>query len=71
VNGFSRPQELEADKVGVGYLNKAGLSTEYYLQLLNVLQKKSGGKSKKASYFSTHPTNKKRIQKIRDLQISN
>lgn len=70
MGGFSRPQELEADKIGVEYLSKAGLSKEYYLQLLHVLQKNSGGKSEEASYFSTHPTNEERIQKILALQVS-
>jgi len=70
VGGFSRTQELEADKEGVEYLNKAGFSTKYYLQLLNVLQKRSGDTSEKSSYFSTHPTNKERIQKIRNLEVS-
>ena len=70
VSGFSRTQELEADKKGVEYLNKAGFSTKYYLQLLNVLQKKSGDTPEKASYFSTHPTNKERIEKIRNLEVS-
>ncbi len=68
MGGFSRPQELEADKLGVEYLIRAGFSTDYYLQLLYVLQKKSGEESE--SYFSTHPTNEERIQQIRDLQIS-
>ena len=70
VGGFSRTQELEADKEGVEYLNKAGFSTKYYLQLLNVLQKRSGDTPEKASYFSTHPTNKERIQKIINLEVS-
>ena len=70
VGGFSRTQELEADKEGVEYLNKAGFSTKYYLQLLNVLQKRSGDTPEKSSYFSTHPTNKERIQKIRKLAVS-
>ena len=69
VNGFSRPQELEADKIGVEYLNKAGFSTKYYLELLNMLQKKSGNKAAKANYFSTHPSNSERIKKIRSLQM--
>jgi predicted Zn-dependent protease len=70
VSGFSRNQELEADKEGVEYLNKAGFSTKYYLQLLNVLQKRSGDAPEKASYLSTHPTNKERIQKIINLEVS-
>ncbi|MBC8284256.1 MAG: M48 family metalloprotease [Nitrospinae bacterium] len=68
MGGFSRPQELEADKLGVEYLAKAGFSEEYYLQLLDVLQKKSGDKSGEESYFSTHPTNEERMQQIRNLK---
>ncbi len=70
MGGFSRPQELEADKLGVQYLNKAGFSTDYYLQLLTVLQKKSGDEPTEESYFSTHPTNEDRMQQIRELKAS-
>ena len=67
VGGFSRPQELEADKMGVAYLNKAGYSPEYFLQLLKVFREKSGEEPEEASYFSTHPTNEERIQQIMKL----
>jgi beta-barrel assembly-enhancing protease len=67
VGGFSRPQELEADKMGVEYLNKAGYSPEYFLQLLEVFRKKSGKEPEEASYFSTHPTNEERMQQIINL----
>lgn len=70
MGGFSRPQELEADKIGVEYLNRAGYSKEYYLQLLMMLQKKSGGEPEEASYFSSHPTNEERMKQIRELHIS-
>ena len=68
VSGFSRSQELEADKMGVEYLNKAGYSPEYFLQLLEVFLKKSGEKTDEASYFSTHPTNEERMQQIINLK---
>ena len=68
VSGFSRSQELEADKIGVEYLNKAGYSPEYFLQLLEVFLKKSGEKTDEASYFSTHPTNEERMQRIINLK---
>ena len=71
VGGFSRSQELEADKMGVEYLNKAGYSPEYFLQLLEVFRKKSGGKTEEASYFSTHPTNEERMQQIIKLKKAN
>ena len=67
VGGFSRPQELEADKMGVAYLNKAGYSSEYFLQLLEVFREKSGEEPEEASYFSTHPTNEERMQQIMKL----
>ena len=71
VSGFSRSQELEADKMGVEYLNKAGYSPEYFLQLLEVFLKKSGEKTDEASYFSTHPTNEERMQQIINLKKNN
>jgi predicted Zn-dependent protease len=67
VGGFSRPQELEADKMGVEYLNKACYSPEYFLQLLEVFRKESGEEPEEASYFSTHPTNEERMQQIKNL----
>ena len=67
VGGFSRPQELEADKMGVAYLNKAGYSSEYFVQLLEVFREKSGEEPEEASYFSTHPTNEARMQQIMKL----
>ena len=71
VSGFSRSQELEADKMGVEYLNKASYSPEYFLQLLEVFLKKSGEKTDEASYFSTHPTNEERMQQIINLKKTN
>ena len=67
VAGFSRPQELEADKMGVSYLKKAGYSPEYFLQLLELFREKSGEEPEEASYFSTHPTNEARMQQIMKL----
>ena len=71
VGGFSRSQELEADKMGVEYMIRAGYSSEYFLQLLEVFRENSGDKSGEASYFSTHPTNEERMQQIINLKTSN
>ena len=71
VAGFSRPQELEADKMGVEYMIRAGYSSDYFLQLLEVFRKNSDDKSGEASYFSTHPTNEERMQQIINLTTSN
>ncbi len=64
VGGFSRPQELEADKLGVGYLVKANIPPHHLIEVFKVFRKDSGGKSDEASYFSTHPTTSERIKQI-------
>jgi predicted Zn-dependent protease len=64
VGGFSRPQELEADKLGVGYLQKAGLPPYHFIEVFQIFREKSGGRSDETSYFSTHPTTTKRIEQI-------
>ena len=53
--------------MGVAYLNKAGYSSEYFVQLLEVFREKSGEEPEEASYFSTHPTNEARMQQIMKL----
>ena len=67
VGGFSRPQELEADKLGVGYLQKAGLPPHYFIEVFQIFREESGGKSDEASYFSTHPTTNERIEQIKSF----
>ena len=67
VGGFSRPQELEADKLGVGYLQKAGLPPHYFMEVFQIFREESGGKSDEASYFSTHPTTNERIEQIKSF----
>ncbi len=64
VGGFSRPQELEADKLGVSYLVKADVPPYHLIEVFQVFRKESGGKSDEASYFSTHPTTSERIKQI-------
>ena len=67
VGGFSRPQELEADKLGVGYLQKAGLPPHYFIEVFQIFREESKGKSDEASYFSTHPTTRERIEQIKSF----
>ena len=64
VGGFSRPQELEADKLGVGYLVKANVPPHHLIEVFKIFQKESGDKSDEASYFSTHPSSRERIEQI-------
>ena len=67
VGGFSRPQELEADKLGVDYLQKAGLPAYHFIEVFQIFREASGGRSDEASYFSTHPTTGERIEQIKSF----
>ena len=60
---FNRKQELEADKIGLVLMTLAGYNPEYAVSLWQKMSSVSGGKSN--SFFSTHPTEEKRIQEIR------
>ena len=60
---FNREQELEADKIGLVLMTLAGYNPEYAVSLWQKMSSVSGGKSN--SFFSTHPTEEKRIQEIR------
>ncbi|MZG29191.1 MAG: M48 family metalloprotease [Nitrospinae bacterium] len=64
VGGFSRQQELEADKLAVSYLVKANIPPHHLIEVFKVLRRDSGGKSDEASYFSTHPTTSERTKQI-------
>lgn len=60
---YSRSHELEADKLGVDLLIKAGYKGE---AALSFWQKMSGGNSG-SDFFSTHPSDEKRIQQINSI----
>tara|TARA_B100000686_G_C16570203_1_gene852514 strand:- start:42 stop:689 length:648 start_codon:yes stop_codon:yes gene_type:complete len=64
VGGFSRPQELEADKLGAGYLIKANVPPHHLIEVFKIFRKESGDKSDEANYFSTHPSSRERIEQI-------
>lgn len=59
---FNRKQELEADKMGMVLMAIAGYNPEYAVSLWQKMEKSSGGKSN--SFWSTHPSEAKRIQEI-------
>ena len=62
---FSRTHELEADKLGLVYMNKAGYDAN---EALKFWQKMSAaGGAKPPEFMSTHPADSTRIQQIRDV----
>ncbi len=59
---FNRKQELEADKIGLVLMALAGYNPEYAVSLWQKMEKNSGGTS--SSFWSTHPSEAKRIKEI-------
>jgi predicted Zn-dependent protease len=59
---YSRDNEIEADQLGLKYLNKAGYGGEGLLNVLGTIRKKQWFSSKDLpSYLSTHPASEDRI----------
>jgi predicted Zn-dependent protease len=61
---FDRDQELEADKLGLRYMTKAGYAPRGLLQVMKIL-KEAGGSGGNIELLSTHPHPDTRIKKIK------
>lgn len=59
---YSRKQELEADELGLIFMAMAGYNPE---GAIDFWQRMSAGKSQKSDLMSTHPSDSKRIAKLR------
>ena len=62
---FSRNQESEADYLGLVFMSLAGYNTEESYLVWERMQKAKGGKGR-AEFFSTHPSPKNRIIKLKE-----
>ena len=65
-NAFGRQFELDADKLAVEYIQKAGLMKADYLKFLYWMKKNMENQNHpaKVSIFSTHPATQERINKL-------
>ncbi|MCI5968044.1 M48 family metallopeptidase [Helicobacter sp.] len=61
---FSRSHELEADKVGITLMQKAGYNTKAAITFWQKMAAKGKGGS---DFLSTHPSDTKRIQAIEEI----
>lgn len=61
---YSRSHELEADKYGITLMVRAGYDPRY---ALSFWQKMSANKSSGNDFFSTHPSDEKRIKQIKEI----
>ncbi len=64
---YSRTHELEADKIGLILMKKAGYDTREALKFWENMSKISGRPKNANDFFSTHPNNKKRVEQIREF----
>lgn len=70
--GYSRGDELEADKLAVKYMNMAGFNPRAMIEFLEKLQKmEQSGLLSGVSIFSTHPTLKVRMAELEKLLADN
>jgi predicted Zn-dependent protease len=68
---FGRDDELEADKLGVCFMNDAGYNPEELIGVMQILEAASQG-NQPPEYLSTHPSPENRILRIQeDIQNIN
>lgn len=60
---YSRAYETEADRYGIDFLQRAGISPEYYADILRKLQK-AAHESNSSSFLSSHPATAERIKLV-------
>jgi len=64
---FSRSHETEADEIGVRLMDKAGYNIDEAIKFWENMKRLKGGSSNKNDFFSTHPSDDKRIKAITKL----
>lgn len=65
---WGRSDELEADRIGLMYMAKAGYDPRQAVDFWKRMAELSGGQGEGlAEYFSTHPSNTRRIEQIEEM----
>jgi predicted Zn-dependent protease len=64
---YSRAYETEADRYGLDFLQRAGISPEYYANILRRLEEFSHG-SNTPGFLSSHPATVERIKLVEDME---
>ena len=65
--GYSRSEEYDADRLGVGYMARTGYDANGMLRFFRKLEQKQGsGSSGLSRYFQTHPPTSERIIRVQD-----
>jgi predicted Zn-dependent protease len=64
--GYSRQDELLADRLAVKYLSQAGFDPHAMVRVLEILQKEKGPGGRVFEILSTHPRMEERIKKVKE-----
>lgn len=69
-NAFGREYELEADRLAVDYIRRAGLQKSDYLEFLQWMRDhlEDPEASESTSLFATHPGTAERISAIQEME---
>lgn len=64
---YSRGHELEADRLGVGLMRKAGLDPHGAIRIFERMSEVTASRPKPPEVLSTHPTDARRIEALKAL----
>lgn len=64
---FSRSHELEADKIGMILMAKAGYDPRHAVSFWERMLEKKNGSSSTPAFLSTHPSDRKRIDELKEF----
>jgi len=61
---YGRNDELESDSLGVTFMSEAGYDPRVLIEVMEILEKSSGGGGRRPEFLSTHPDPGNRKEKI-------
>ncbi len=67
ISSYTRKDEVAADRIGIGLLNRAGIRGDGLVAFLERMGRKSLGAEKVPRLLSTHPADRERIERIASL----
>ncbi len=67
IRPYSRRQELEADRLGVEYLARAGYPAEEAVAFWTNMMALGRSRPQPPAFLSTHPSDEKRIKALRQV----
>lgn len=70
VANFSREQEEEADQSGLRAVAARGYSPDEAIHVFDRIQEVKNGEALEGSWYSSHPSNKHRVEALKNLMLS-